>query len=64
MPVGTSRLRFEASWGDRYPAIGPSWCAHWNRPTALFDYSPEIRIVIDTTNANESLNGAYRTWRR
>jgi transposase-like protein len=60
MPVGTSRLRFETSWGDKYPAIGPGWRAHWDRPTTLIDVSPAIRKVIDTTNANESLNYSLR----
>ena len=52
--------RFEASWGDKYPAIGPSWRADWDRLTALFDFPPAIRKVIYTTNAIESLNYSLR----
>jgi putative transposase len=52
--------RFEASWGDKYPAIGPSWRADWDRLTALFDFPPTIRKLIYTTNAIESLNYSLR----
>jgi len=48
--------RFEDSLGDKYPAIGPSWRAAWDRLTALFDFPPAIRKVFYTTNAIESLN--------
>ena len=39
----------------RVSAISPSWRADWQRLTVFFDYSPEIRRVIYTTNAIESL---------
>lgn len=52
--------RFEASWGDKYLAIGQSWRADWERLTALFDFPPAIRKVIYTTNAIESLNYSLR----
>lgn len=48
--------RFEASWGDKYPAVGSGWRAAWDRLTALFDFPPAIRKVFYTTNAIESLN--------
>ena len=43
-----------------YPAIGPSWQADWQRLTVFLNYSPEIRKVIYTTNAVESLNYSWR----
>jgi len=52
--------RFAESWDTRYPAISPSWRAEWERLTVFFDYSPEIRKVIYTTNAIESLNYSLR----
>ena len=52
--------RFSQSWDAKYPAISPSWKAEWERLTVFFDYSPEIRRVIYTTNAIESLNYSLR----
>ena len=52
--------RFSQNWDAKYPAISPSWKAEWERLTVFFDYSPEIRRVIYTTNAIESLNYSLR----
>jgi len=52
--------RFSENWDAEYPAISPSWRADWQRLTVFFDYSPEIRKVIYTTNAIESLNYSLR----
>ena len=52
--------RFSERWDAKYPAISPSWRADWQRLTVFFDYSPEIRRVIYTTNAIESLNYSLR----
>ena len=51
---------FSARWDKHYPAISPSWRADWTRLTVFFDYPPEIRRVIYTTNAIESLNYSMR----
>jgi transposase-like protein len=53
-------VRFSERWDAKYPAISPSWRADWHRLTVFFDYSPEIRKVIYTTNAIESLNYSLR----
>lgn len=52
--------RFAQRWDEKYPAISPSWRADWQRLTVFFDYPPEIRRVIYTTNAIESLNYSLR----
>lgn len=52
--------RFSECWDAKYPAIGPSWRADWQRLTVFFNYCPEIRKVIYTTNAVESLNYSLR----
>jgi transposase-like protein len=52
--------RFAEKWDERYPAISPSWRADWERLTVFFDYPPEIRKVVYTTNAIESLNYSLR----
>lgn len=51
---------FENKWDKDYPAIGQSWRRNWARITPFFDYPPEIRKVIYTTNAIESLNMSLR----
>jgi len=51
---------FSKLWDTKYPAISPSWRSDWDRLTVFFDYTPEIRKVIYTTNAIESLNYSLR----
>lgn len=51
---------FETEWGARYPAIGKQWRSSWEELTFFFAYPPEIRRVIYTTNAIESLNSSLR----
>jgi len=52
--------RFAEQWDEKYPVIAQSWRADWTRLTVFFDYPPEIRKVIYTTNAIESLNASLR----
>jgi putative transposase len=51
---------FEAKWDGQYAPIGQSWRRNWARLTPFFDYPAEIRKVIYTTNAIESLNMGLR----
>jgi putative transposase len=51
---------FEARWGARYPMIGRSWRNTWARAIPFFQFPEEIRRVIYTTNAIESLNYSLR----
>jgi putative transposase len=51
---------FEDKWDDTYLPISQSWRRNWSRITPFFDYPPEIRKVIYTTNAIESLNMSLR----
>ena len=51
---------FEAKWDDEYLPIGQSWRRNWPRLITFFDYPPEIRKVIYTTNAIESVNMSLR----
>ena len=51
---------FEARWDAEYLPIGQSWRRNWSRLIPLFDYPPEIRKVIYTTNAIESVNMGLR----
>ena len=47
-------------WADKYPQIRKSWNDNWHNLIAIYDYPPEIRKVIYTTNAIESLNSVVR----
>lgn len=51
---------FCEKWDARFPSIGMMWKRHWPNLIALFDYPPEIRQIIYTTNAIESLNSVIR----
>jgi len=51
---------FEEKWDSTHPTIGQSWRRNWERIIPFFAYPPEIRKVIYTTNAIESLNMSLR----
>ena len=51
---------FGEAWNSKYPMIYKSWEAHWDDLKEFFKYPEEIRKVIYTTNAIESLNFSLR----
>jgi transposase-like protein len=51
---------FTAEWGQRYPAIVRLWESSWAEFVPFLEYDVEIRRVICTTNAIESINARYR----
>lgn len=51
---------FAAQWDGQYPSISRSWRSHWPHVIAFFDYPDEIRKIIYTTNAIESINSVIR----
>jgi putative transposase len=51
---------FEEQWGKRFPTIARSWRANWERVIPFLAFPSEIRRVIYTTNAIESLNFQLR----
>ena len=55
---------FEIEWGDKYPAIVKLWRNHWDNIIPFFQFMPEIRKVVYTTNAIESLNMTLRKFTR
>ncbi|AZU58074.1 IS256 family transposase [Ralstonia solanacearum] len=50
----------DGPWGAKYPTIVQSWQRAWEHVTPFFVFAPEIRRVIYTTNAIESLNMQLR----
>jgi putative transposase len=51
---------FTETWGGRYPAIVKLWRSAWAEFVPFLAYDVEIRKIICTTNAIESLNARYR----
>ena len=51
---------FEEKWGDQYPMVVKSWRSNWANIIPFFDFPEEIRKVIYTTNAIESINSQLR----
>ena len=57
----TALTAFTASpLGARYPVIGTLWRRHWDHVRPVFAYPPEIRKLLYTTNAIESLHMQLR----
>ena len=50
----------EEKWGKPYPAIPKLWRAAWQEFIPFLAYDVEIRRVLFSTNAIESLNVRYR----
>jgi putative transposase len=51
---------FADKWGAKYPAAIRLWRNAWTEFIPFLDYDVEIRRIICTTNAIESLNARYR----
>jgi putative transposase len=49
-----------SKWDRKYPSIGKSWRENWANLITFFDYPPEIRRVIYTTNTIEAVNRSLR----
>lgn len=47
-------------WQQHYPNAMKSWASNWDVISPIFKFSSEVRKVIYTTNAIESLNSTYR----
>ncbi|AIO43286.1 MULTISPECIES: IS256 family transposase [Bacteria] len=50
----------DGPWGEKYPTIVQSWQRAWEHVIPFFVFPPEIRRVVYTTNAIESLNMQLR----
>ena len=51
---------FAGKWEARYPMSVASWKRNWVLLTAFFKYPVELRKIVYTTNAIESLNAQMR----
>ncbi len=55
-----SLASFSEKWDEQYPPISKSWKNRWENIIPLFNYPADIRKVIYTTNAIESVNMSLR----
>lgn len=63
--IGTeARDEVTEKWNSRYPNAMKSWYKNWDAITPIFKFSADVRTVIYTTNAIESLNATYRKLNR
>ncbi len=51
---------FQAKWGSKYQAIGKLWKENWTHGVPFFAFPAEVRKVIYTTDAVESLHMSLR----
>jgi putative transposase len=51
---------FEGTWGNSHPTVVASWRRNWERVRPFFVFPTEVRRIIYTTNAIESLNYQLR----
>lgn len=58
------RDEVEEKWREKYPTAMRSWRTNWDAITPIFKFSADVRTVIYTTNAIESLNSTYRKLNR
>lgn len=56
--------RVSSKWTEKYPNSMKRWYDNWDAITPIFKFSPDVRKVIYTTNAIESLNSTYRRLNR
>lgn len=51
---------FATDWGKKYPMIVKSWTQNWDRLMEMFEYPPDIRRIIYTTNPVEGVHRQLR----
>ena len=52
--------KVKSKWEQIYPNVMKSWEVHWDVLSPIFKFSKDVRKVIYTTNAIESLNSTYK----
>ena len=50
----------DGAWGRKYPAISQIWRRAWNEVVPFYAFPAEVRRILYTTNAIESLNAKLR----
>jgi putative transposase len=50
----------QGAWGKKFPSVAPCWRRAWDKVIPFFAFPPEVRRVLYTTNAIESVNARLR----
>ncbi|MGC9128900.1 MAG: transposase, partial [Acidithiobacillus sp.] len=50
----------QGAWGRKFPTVTAAWRRAWDKVIPFFAFPPEVRRVIYTTNAIESVNARLR----
>lgn len=58
--AGTALDAFDKRWRSKYPSVSKLWHSRWNEVVPFLAYPKEIRTILYTTNAIESLNFQLR----
>jgi transposase-like protein len=53
-------VEFQLEWGDTYPAMINAWETSWEEFMPFLEFPVELRKLVYTTNAIESLNARFR----
>lgn len=53
-------IRLDEKWSKKYPTAIKNWVDNWNKLNTFFKFPPELRKIMYTTNAIESLNSRYK----
>ena len=59
-----ARDRAAEKWSSKYPNSMKRWVENWDAVVPIFKFSKDVRKIIYTTNAIESLNSSYRKLNR
>ena len=51
---------FERAWGERYPMVAKAWRSVWPYAIPFFEFAPDIRRAVYTTNVIESIHSSLR----
>jgi len=51
---------FAGKWDSKYPHVSKSWLRNWSELSTFFEYPDELRKIIYTTNAIESLHSSMK----
>lgn len=57
-------IKLDEKWSKKYPTAIKSWVDNWNKLNTFYKFPPELRKIMYTTNAIESLNSRYKALNR